>query len=279
MKQFLEKIGQYFLSDGVTLAKSITIVLLGYMLIRIFIQFLKRAAIKFNPSERTLYNFFISLINIILMTCLVIFALTLCGVSADAVVTIASVFSLGVSLALQGTISSLANGIIIVVTKPFVEGEFVSFDGVDGTIISISIFNTTLKTADGLMITIPNSSAINSSVKNYSRLPTRRVDITIPVSYGTDINELKAVVLDVVKNQKGILPAPEPSIRLSSYGDSNLDFVLKVWVPNDIFWDTKFDLNEKILIALNQAKISIDYNQVDVHIKDDSKLLVKGDNE
>ncbi len=276
MKDFIEKMNYYFLHDGVKLARGVTIVLLGYIIIKIVIKILKKSVLHLKPSERTLSNFFISLINIVLMACLVVFALTLVGVSADAVVTIASVFSLGVSLALEGTISSLANGIIIVVTKPFVEGEFVSLNGVDGTVVSISMFNTTLKTADGLMITIPNSSAINSSVKNYSRYPTRRVDIEVPVSYETSTEQLKQVVLDVVKEQKGILSNPSPAIRMNEYGDSNLIFVLKVWVSNDIYWDTKFDLTEKIFDALNKANISIDYNRYEISMRE-NKNFKKGE--
>ena len=199
-----------------------------------------------------------------------------CSARADAVVTIASVFSLGISLALQDTIASLANGIIIVVTKPFVEGEYVSFGDSEGTVVSISIFNTMLKTADGIMVTVPNSFATSNSVKNYSRLPTRRVDINVPVGYGSSVEEVKDVVLAVVAKQNGVLNNPEPAIRLNEYGDSNLVFSLKVWVPGDIYWDTKFDLTEKILKALTDANISIDYNQYDIHIKDIAEVKVDG---
>lgn len=278
MKEFFYNLSHYFQTDGVKLAQSITLVLLGYMIIKLIIKILKRTTLKLKPSERTLSNFFISIANIVLMACLVVFALSLCGVSADAVVTIASVFSLGVSLALQDTISSLANGIIIVVTKPFVEGEYVAFGDSEGTVVSISIFNTMLKTADGIMVTVPNSFATSNSVKNYSRLPTRRVDISVPVGYESDVEEVKKVVLAVVAKQDGILNNPGPSIRLTEYGDSNLVFTLKVWVPGSIYWDTKFDLNEKILDALNKANISIDYNQYDIHIKDIAELKIGGGN-
>jgi len=278
MKEFFNNLSHYFQTDGVKLAQSITLVLLGYMIIKLIIKILKRTTLKLKPSERTLSNFFISIANIVLMACLVVFALSLCGVSADAVVTIASVFSLGVSLALQDTISSLANGIIIVVTKPFVEGEYVAFGDSEGTVVSISIFNTMLKTADGIMVTVPNSFATSNSVKNYSRLPTRRVDISVPVGYESDVEEVKKVVLAVVAKQDGILNNPGPSIRLTEYGDSNLVFTLKVWVPGSIYWDTKFDLNEKILDALNKANISIDYNQYDIHIKDIAELKIGGGN-
>ena len=130
------------------------------------------------------------------------------------------------------------------------------------------MFNTVLKTTDGMMITYPNSQAINSSIKNFSRLPVRRISLNVPVAYGSKTEEIKKLVLDVVKKQKNILNNPEPSVRLTEYGDSNLVYTLKCWTQCENYWSTLYDLNEQILDALIDANISIDYNQLDVHIKD-----------
>ncbi len=277
MNEFLKSIKDYFLSGGVDLVRGITIILAGFMIIRLFIRFLKRNLYKKKNVDKTLPNFIISLVNIALISILVIYALVLLGVTPDSIVTIFSVFSLGVSLALQDTITSLANGIIIVVTKPFVEGEYVSFSGTEGTVVSISMFNTVLKTFDGMMVTIPNSTITSENVKNYSRLPTRRIDILIPVGYGTDISLLHSVIDGVLATQEKILSEPAPQLVLKDYGDSNLNYSLRVWVSTEIYWDIYFALTEKILLALREANISIDYNQYDVHIKDDSReeIIVK----
>lgn len=277
MNEFLKSIKDYFLSGGVDLVRGITIILAGFMIIRLFIRFLKRNLYKKKNVDKTLPNFIISLVNIALIGILVIYALVLLGVTPDSIVTIFSVFSLGVSLALQDTITSLANGIIIVVTKPFVEGEYVSFSGTEGTVVSISMFNTVLKTFDGMMVTIPNSTITSENVKNYSRLPTRRIDILVPVGYGTDISLLHSVIDGVLATQEKILSEPAPQLVLKDYGDSNLNYSLRVWVSTEIYWDIYFALTEKILLALREANISIDYNQYDVHIKDDSReeIIVK----
>lgn len=277
MNEFLKSIKDYFLSGGVDLVRGITIILAGFMIIRLFIRFLKRNLYKKKNVDKTLPNFIISLVNIALIGILVIYALVLLGVTPDSIVTIFSVFSLGISLALQDTITSLANGIIIVVTKPFVEGEYVSFSGTEGTVVSISMFNTVLKTFDGMMVTIPNSTITSENVKNYSRLPTRRIDILIPVGYGTDISLLHSVIDGVLATQEKILSEPAPQLVLKDYGDSNLNYSLRVWVSTEIYWDIYFALTEKILLALREANISIDYNQYDVHIKDDSReeIIVK----
>ena len=127
------------------------------------------------------------------------------------------------------------------------------------------------------MITYPNSQAINSSIKNFSRLPVRRISLNIPVAYGSKTEEIKKLVLDVVKKQKNILSPRFYGIwqvlsvwlfRLTEYGDSNLVYTLKCWTQCENYWSTLYDLNEQILDALIDANISIDYNQLDVHIKD-----------
>lgn len=271
MTEFIENIKNYFLNDGVTLVKGITIVLFGFLVIKMLVRILKKSLNRSKKIEKTLPNFVISLIHIGLMAVLVFYALTLVGVSPDSVVTVASILSLGISLAMQDTISSLANGIIIIMTKPFVEGEYVEVNGVDGSVVSISMFNTVLKNANGQMITIPNSNVTTNEVINYSRLPARRLDIRVPVAYGTKIEDVKKVLLGVVEKQPGIMKEPTPMCRIESYGEYNLNYLLRVWVTTDIYWDTLWDLNEKVIDALMEAKITKNYDQVDVRLKNSSQ--------
>ena len=271
MTEFIENIKNYFLNDGVTLVKGITIVLFGFLVIKMLVRILKKSLNRSKKIEKTLPNFVISLIHIGLMAVLVFYALTLVGVSPDSVVTVASILSLGISLAMQDTISSLANGIIIIMTKPFVEGEYVEVNGVDGSVVSISMFNTVLKNANGQMITIPNSNVTTNEVINYSRLPARRLDIRVPVAYGTKIEDVKKVLLGVVEKQPGIMKEPTPMCRIESYGEYNLNYLLRIWVTTDIYWDTLWDLNEKVIDALMEAKITKNYDQVDVRLKNSSQ--------
>ena len=271
MTEFIENIKNYFLNDGVTLVKGITIVLFGFLVIKMLVRILKKSLNRSKKIEKTLPNFVISLIHIGLMAVLVFYALTLVGVSPDSVVTVASILSLGISLAMQDTISSLANGIIIIMTKPFVEGEYVEVNGVDGSVVSISMFNTVLKNANGQMITIPNSNVTTNEVINYSRLPARRLDIRVPVAYGTKIEDVKKVLLGVVEKQPGIMKEPTPMCRIESYGEYNLNYLLRIWVTTDIYWDTLWDLNEKVIDALMEAKITMNYDQVDVRLKNSSQ--------
>ena len=269
MNDFLEKLENFALSGGVELVRGITIILLGYMIIKVFVRYLKGKINKNKNIDKTLPNFIISLVNILLMAVLVIYALVLIGISLDSVVTIASVISLGVSLALQDTISSFANGIIIIVTKPFVEGEYVSFasTGKEGNIASITMFNCVMKTADGLMVTIPNSTITKDSITNYSRLPTRKITISLPVSYKTDIDLLRKVTIETVMKDKRVLEDPYPVVVLTGYGDSNLNYSMRCWTHTDDYWDTLFTLSESILRAYRENNISFDYAQYEVSLK------------
>lgn len=267
MEELLNNIGHFFTTTGVEVAKAVTVVLLGYLLIQLIMGIIKHAVTKSNTKDKTMVNFLLGTIRFVLFVILIILVLTMAGVSTDNVVTFASVISLGVSLALQDVLTNLASGFLVVTTKPFVEGEFISVDGVDGTVISISIFHTKLKTPNGQMIIVSNHTASVNNVINYSRLPTRRIVINVPVSYKTEVAEVKSLILDLAKSHPNMVKDPAPDCRLAEYGDSNLIFTLKCWVAASKYWDTLFDLNESILEKLREAKIDIDYDQFDIHIK------------
>ena len=267
MDKILEQLKNFALGNGVDLAKGIIFILLGYVGIRVLISILKRSVNR-SKMEKTIPNFMISILNIGLMIMLIIGVLKMLGASTDSVVTLASVISLGVSLALQDVISGVANGFLLVTTKPFVEGEYVKIDSVEGTVVSISMFNTVLKTVDGIMITIPNSSATKTSIINYNRLPVRRIVINVPVAYGTKTEVMKKLIGGVAHSHEKVLKNPEPSVRLTEYQDSNLNYTLKCWSKGTDYWDTMYDLMEQILDVLVDNNIPIDYNQLDLHIKD-----------
>lgn len=271
MTKFLNDSLTFLTTKGVDIAKAITVVLLGYFFIQIIMSIIKNAITKSSRKDKTMINFLLGIIRFVLIVVLIIAVLRMSGVSTDNVITFASVISLGISLALQDVLTNLANGFMVVATKPFVEGEFISVDGVDGTVISISMFHTRLKTPNGQMIVVSNHTASVNNVINYSRLPTRRIVINVPVSYKSKSEEVKNLVLGIAKAHPNMLKDPAPDCRLTEYGDSNLIYTLKCWVAADKYWDTLFDLNEAILNKLNEANISIDYNQVDINIKKEAE--------
>ena len=182
MKDIIQVILDYFKTGGVTLVRSLTLILLGYIFIQTIIRTLKRVVNK-THIDKTLPNFLISLFNIILIVILVIMILRMLNVSIDSIFTIASVITLAISLALQDILKSFANGLIIILTKPFLEGDLIEINDVQGIVYSITMFNTTLKTPDGQMIVIPNLEVTTNNVKNFFFFFIRRIDITVAIGY------------------------------------------------------------------------------------------------
>ena len=257
-------------SGGILLAQSISLVILLYLFIQLLTGAIRRWIIK-RFKERTLPNFVLSVFKILLYILLVIVVLRLCGITTDNAVTLASVLSLGISLALQDVLSGLVNGVLVIINKYFVEGEYVQIGSVEGTVIKVTIMATTLKTFDGLMLLVPNTTVASSPVKNFSRNPIRRVTIDVPVSYKSDRELVKKVIVKVLKEEQLSLSNPEPSCRLLKYGDSDLVFTARCWVKGADYWDAFFNLNEKIINVLEENNIKIDYNQLDVHIKSEKE--------
>ncbi len=262
----MESFLNWLRSGGVVLAQSISLVILLYLFIQVLTSAIRRWIIK-RFKERTLPNFILSVFKILLYVVLVIVVLRLCGITTDNAVTLASVLSLGISLALQDVLSGLVNGVLVIINKYFVEGEYVQIGSVEGTVIKVTIMATTLKTFDGLMLLVPNTTVASSPVKNFSRNPVRRITIDVPVSYKSDRELVKKVIVDVLKSDKLTLKNPEPTCRLLKYGDSDLIFTARCWCMGNDYWDLLFNLNEKIIDELDKNNISIDYNQLDVNIK------------
>jgi small conductance mechanosensitive channel len=167
----------------------------------------------------------------------------------------------------QGVVSNLASGITLVVTKPFEEGDYVEIDGTGGTVESISIFSTKLKTGDNKVIIIPNGNVTSANIVNYSTKGTRRLDLVVTAAYGTEIAKVKETVLEVVSRHEEIFEDPAPVVRLKEQGDSALVFTVRVWLKSSDYWNVNFDLNEELYEAFEQKGIDIPFPQLDVRVK------------
>ena len=214
-------------------------------------------------------NFLVSLIKVALVILYVIILLSMLGVDTTSLVAIFSVLTLAISLAVQGVISNLASGIMLVVTKPFEEGDFVDIGGNSGTVEHIHITCTKLITGDNKVLTIPNSTITAANITNYSTKDTRRVDFTFSVAYGSDVEKVKAIIMDVVTKHEKVLKDCAPLVRLTEHGASSLDFVTRVWVNSGDYWTVNFDLKEQVLAAFDEAGISVPFPQLDVHMVKD----------
>ena len=187
---------------------------------------------------------------------------------ASLVALIASA-GVAIGLALQGALSNLAGGIMIMILRPFHIGNFVEIDGVSGTVKDVGIFYTVINTGDNKVITIPNGNVMANSITNYSKNDTRRVDLVFGVAYGSDVERVKAILLEEADKHELALKDPAPFARLTEQADNSLDFTLRVWANAGDFWTVKLDLLESINKRLEEEGIEIPYNQLDVHIKNE----------
>jgi len=204
---------------------------------------------------------------------ILIVIVTYLGVEMSSIVALITSIGITVGLALQGSLSNFAGGVIILVMRPFRIGDFVEFGGDSGTVEKIQLFYTTLRTADNKVIIVPNSTASSTTITNYSMKDTRRVDMVFSIAYENDFRKAKRIINKAVENHMDmILSDPAPFVNIGAHGASSIDIYCRVWVKSADYWTLKFAMLEEIKLEFDRNGIIIPYNQVDVHIKDDATL-------
>lgn len=190
------------------------------------------------------------------------------GFETSSIAALVASFGVGLGLALQGSLSNLAGGIIIIFMRPFKIGDYIESNGLSGTVEQIKIFYTYLVTPDNKVIMIPNGSVANGSIINYSQKDTRRVDILFSIAYENDFEKAKDIIRMCIKKIGLSLDSPEPFINVSNHGASSIDITTRVWCKSNDYWTIYWKLLEDVKLAFDEAGISIPYNQLDVHLKE-----------
>ena len=188
------------------------------------------------------------------------------GINTSSLVALVSVVGLALSLSVQNILTNLFSGLTLLVTKPFAAGDFVEAAGKSGVIKTVGLFYTQLSTVDNVDISIPNGDVTASSISNYSREGIRRVDRTYTVSYDAPTETVKAAVLEAVSRDERILLEPAPFVRLLSYKDSTIEYVVRVWCKNADYWDVLFNLNENVRETFAAHGVEFSYEHLNVHI-------------
>ena len=252
---------------------AIAFLILGLLLTRLFLAILRKL-FKIDKKlikDRTIKTFLLSLVKVIANIAIVIIFLLILKVDLTGVAQIFSSAILAVGLSLQDVISNFASGVIILANKPFVVGDYIDLNNgeAEGTVIDVKFLVTALETVDKQIITVPNKNITGSVVKNYSKNPLRRITLNIGVDYSTNIDKAKNVILNIVKNDNRILEEPNPVVFLTAFNDSSLNLSLRCYVPNLMYWDILFSLNEKILLEFRKNDINIPFNRLVVSMTKD----------
>mgnify|MGYP004450156307 FL=1 len=184
------------------------------------------------------------------------------GVNTSSLVALFSIFTAAFALAAQSSLSNIFGGLLLLLTKPFSVKDYVNVGGTEGSVVEIQMLNTILKTADNKRVTIPNGTVSSSTIINYSYEGQRRMDITIDASYEDSLDNVKQALNEAVEMTNNISIYPKPMVRLSGYGDSNIHYLVRVWVSNQYYWDVHFDLLENVKRSFEKHNITISYPRV-----------------
>ncbi|WP_417760205.1 mechanosensitive ion channel domain-containing protein [Shewanella sp.] len=266
LKSFMEHLPDLVMAYGVKAIFAIVIFYIGKYLASLA----KRVTgnVLSRKVDKTVSFFVGNLAWAVVFTFTVIATLGQLGIQTASLVAILGAAGLAVGLALQGSLSNFASGVLLVTFRPCRAGDYIEAGGVAGVVDEITIFATRLKTPDNKVITLPNSSLMNGSITNYSMMSTRRLDLVIGVSYDADIKKAKQLLIEILENNDKVLKDPAYTVGLNDLADSSINFVVRPWVNSADFLTTRFALLETIKLTFDEHGIGIPYPQMDVHVKE-----------
>lgn len=248
-----------------TFVSALIVLVLGLWIVKIIKNAFSKMMNK-SKLDAALSKFLMSFIDILLKVILAITVLSMLGVEMTSFIAVLAAAGFAVGLALQGSLANFAGGVLILLFKPFKVGDFIESQGLMGTVNAIQVFNTILKTPDNKTVIIPNGPLSNSNITNFSKEPTRRVDMVFGISYDSDLKKAKKLLEKIVFSDKRVLKNPSPMVVVSELADSSVNLSIRVWAKKEDYWGLFFDMQEKVKLEFDKNKISIPFPQTDVHL-------------
>jgi len=256
---------QFLTSFGIKLLGAIVVLLVGVKCISWTSKLIKSSH-KLDMLDVSLRSFLASFVKILLYIVLVITIAMILGVPATSFITILASCGVAIGLALQGSLSNFAGGLMILFFKPFKVGDYIEAGGESGTVSEISVVYTVLLTPDNKRITVPNGTLTNSTITNYSAEATRRVDLQFNVAYDSSDEQVKTIIQEIISSHPLALKDPAPFVRMSAHSDSALTYTARIWCKNADYWTVHFDVLEAVKASFDKNGITIPFPQMDVHI-------------
>ncbi len=253
------------LEFGINLITAIVIFYVGRLAVNVITKGIDRVMTS-QDVDKTLVSFVTNLVSMILLVIVVIAAVGALGVQTTSFIAILGAAGLAVGLALQGSLSNFASGVLIIIFRPYKVGDWIEGAGISGGVVDVQILTTVLKTGDNKQIIVPNSQIMGGIITNYSANETRRVDMVVGVSYEDDLDKVRSTIEELIAADDRILDDPAPTIAVSELADSSVNFVVRPWVKTADYWGVMFDLTEAIKKRFDQDGISFPFPQQDVHL-------------
>lgn len=264
-QEIIPELKKYVTEFGVNIISAILILIIGLWVAKLITKILSKVLLKRN-FELTIVGFLTSTLKFALYLFVIIAAVGQLGVETTSFIAVLGAAGLAVGLALQGSLSNLASGIMLIIFRQVKVGQFIEGGGASGTIEKIGIFNTTLVSIDNKVIYIPNSKLINDNIINYNEKDIRRVDMVFGISYSDDMAKAKAIINSILSADSRILKDPAPQVVVAKLDESSVNINVRPWVNTPDYWAVHFDLLELIKNKFDEEKISIPFPQRDVHI-------------
>lgn len=270
IEKIFNDIGNWFTKNWVTIAITLAVIIVGFILVKIILAIIRRQLSK-TKLDRTIQTFVCSILKFVLYLILIFAIISSLGISITGLTVVFSAVSLAISLALQDSLKNLVNGFVLISTGIVKQGDWVEIGGKEGSVLDVRMIYTVLKTADNKKILIPNSSVMSGSIVNFNTLGYRRVDVNFTIAYDSDVDKAKQIVKNVFASNEAIYNDPAPSVVLSELGESSITLTVKAWCSSDDYWDTKWYLIDNIFNEFKRNNINIPFNQLEVAIVDPGK--------
>ena len=263
--QLLEVMQTRGVDLGINVVIAIAIFYVGRMVISLVVRGLRKVMQR-QEVDKTLETFVCNLVRMVLLVVVVIAAIGQVGIETTSFIAIFGAAGLAVGLALQGSLSNFAAGVLIVLFRPYRVGDFIEAAGINGSVEQVQILTTVLKTGDNKQVIVPNGQIMDSIITNYSANDTRRVDMVVGVSYDDDLDKVRDTIKELIAAEDRILDEPACTIAVSALADSSVNFVVRPWVKTPDYWGVMFDLTEAIKKRFDKDGITFPFPQQDVHV-------------
>lgn len=268
--EYIEKNQNIIITTAINLTIAIIIFYIGRWLAR-GVSTLIGKALLHRKVDRAVVSFLSSIVYAAILIAVALIALSHLGIQTASFIAILGAAGLAIALALQGSLSNFASGVLIIVFRPFKAGDFVDVAGISGVVERIDIFQTVFKTGDNKKIFVPNSQITGGAIVNYSAEPQRRVDLTIGISYDSDLRKAKQLLANIVTADPRILKDPAAVIAVGALADSAVQLIVRAWVNSTDYWQVYWDTLEQVKLTFDQEGIEIPYPQMSLHLRKEEK--------
>lgn len=268
---FNSVLNEWIIPYGIKILLAIAIFVIGKFLAQVISRLLGKAALK-STKDEMLQSFIASISYFLLLLIVVIASLSQLGINTSSLVALIGAAGLAIGLSLQNSLQNFAAGVMLLIFKPFRKGDFIETGGMTGVVEQMGLLVLELRTGDNKTVLLPNGKVFSDSIINYSNNPTRRIDFIFDISYESNLKEAKEIVSRILEENIFVLKEPKPVVAVGALAANSVQLIVRPWVRTVDYWAAYWDITEQIKLAFDEAGISIPYNQMELHIKNNNTL-------